>query len=407
MSLSGTCRSFRLQPGRRTRKSLFGRRGNPQRSRKHDRTRSSPQNSARKSKGTRPGLGRFAHRATVKNASRRANRENARRQDSFRRRDSRSNIPVCALWRISAAEAAEVANAVFRRKGIFVKANRQTTDGSAEDRFEKGVNAQISLFGEKFEQVKKSGMDNIPLANYFLATNCFGDYYTRKGIDLNTRELLTMAILVNLGTEPQLKSHIGANLAQGRSREYLEQVIYVCLPFCGYPRMLNAQGFLKEVAEAKARTAANKGIESIAVSERIFPRGEKNPFGKFFKGQSYLQRLNEKGVSVANVTFEPGCRNKWHIHHAGGSFSSSPQAKDGSSSKASRQRSFAQATSPTFQKMSSIGTERQRIPGLHTFPSKFPTRQLLARATNGSKTFLTKITTVSREPLKETKRRQE
>ncbi len=217
-----------------------------------------------------------------------------------------------------AADAAEVANSVFKRKGIRVKANRQTTDGSAEDRFEKGVNAQVALFGERFEQIRKSGKDSVPLANYFLATNCFGDYYTRKGIDLNTRELLTMAILVNLGTEPQLKSHIGANLAQGRSREYLEQIIYVCLPFCGYPRMLNAQTSLKEVAEAKARTAANKGIESLAVSERIFPRGEKNPFGKFFKGQSYLQRLNEKGVSVANVTFEPGCRNKWHIHHAGG-----------------------------------------------------------------------------------------
>lgn len=216
-----------------------------------------------------------------------------------------------------AADAAEVANAVFKSKGISVQANRQTTDGSAEDRFEKGVDAQISLFGERFEQIKKSGKDNVPLANYFLATNCFGDYYTRKGLDLNTRELLTMAILVNLGTEPQLKAHIGANLAQGRSREYLEQIIYVCLPFCGYPRMLNAQAYLKEVAEATQK-APGKGLESLAISEQIFPRGEKNPFGKYFKGQSYLKRLNQKGVSVANVTFEPGCRNNWHIHHDGG-----------------------------------------------------------------------------------------
>ncbi len=217
-----------------------------------------------------------------------------------------------------AADAAEVARAVFKRKGISVQANRQTTDGSAENRFEKGVDAQISLFGERFEQIKKSGKDNVPHSNYFLATNCFGDYYTRKGLDLNTRELLTMAILVNLGTEPQLKSHIDANLAQGRSREYLEQIIYVCLPFCGYPRMLNALACLKEVVEAKIGTTPDKGLESLANAERIFPRGEKNPFGKFFKGQSYLQRLSEKGLSVANVTFEPGCRNKWHIHHAGG-----------------------------------------------------------------------------------------
>ena len=216
-----------------------------------------------------------------------------------------------------AADAAEIANAVFKGKGISVEANRQTTDGSENDRFEKGVNAQITLFGEKFEQVKKAGKENVPTANYFLATNCFGDYYTRKGLDLKTRELLTMAILVNLGTEPQLKSHIGANLAAGRSREYLEQIIYVCLPFCGYPRMLNAQSHLKEISQA-SNAQKEKGLESLAVSAKIFPRGEKNPFGKFFKGQSYLKRLNEKDVPVANVTFEPGCRNKWHIHRGGG-----------------------------------------------------------------------------------------
>lgn len=48
----------------------------------------------------------------------------------------------------------------------------------------------------------------------------------------------------------------------------------------------------------------------------IFPRGEINPFGQFFKGTSYLNMLCTEGVGVANVTFEPGCRNNWHIHHA-------------------------------------------------------------------------------------------
>lgn len=48
----------------------------------------------------------------------------------------------------------------------------------------------------------------------------------------------------------------------------------------------------------------------------IFEMGEKNPFSQFFIGQSYLKMLNTQGVPVANVTFEPGCRNNWHIHHA-------------------------------------------------------------------------------------------
>ena len=48
----------------------------------------------------------------------------------------------------------------------------------------------------------------------------------------------------------------------------------------------------------------------------IFDRGEKNPFGEYFIGQSYLKMLTTEGVAVGNVTFEPGCRNNWHIHYA-------------------------------------------------------------------------------------------
>lgn len=215
-----------------------------------------------------------------------------------------------------AADAADIVSAVFKARGISVQANRQTTDGTAADRFEKGVSAQIELFGAaRFEPIQKAGKDAVPLSNYFLATNCFGDYYTRKGLDLRTRELLTMAILVNLGVEPQLRSHIAANLSGGRSSEYLEQIIYVCLPFCGYPKMLNAQSYLKDIA---AKLPAVKGLESVATAEKIFPRGEKNPFGKYFIGQSYLKMLSTDSYPIGNVTFEPGCRNKWHIHRGGG-----------------------------------------------------------------------------------------
>lgn len=49
-----------------------------------------------------------------------------------------------------------------------------------------------------------------------------------------------------------------------------------------------------------------------------FPQGEKNPYGKFFTGESYLAILTKGAPTVANVTFEPGCRNHWHIHHKGG-----------------------------------------------------------------------------------------
>lgn len=48
----------------------------------------------------------------------------------------------------------------------------------------------------------------------------------------------------------------------------------------------------------------------------IFPRGEENPYGQYFVGQSYLNMLSVTGVLIGNVTFAPGCRNNWHIHEA-------------------------------------------------------------------------------------------
>jgi quercetin dioxygenase-like cupin family protein len=48
----------------------------------------------------------------------------------------------------------------------------------------------------------------------------------------------------------------------------------------------------------------------------LFGKGIENPYGKYFVGQSYLNMLSTEGVIIGNVTFEPGCRNNWHIHHA-------------------------------------------------------------------------------------------
>lgn len=54
----------------------------------------------------------------------------------------------------------------------------------------------------------------------------------------------------------------------------------------------------------------------MADDKILFGKGELNPFGEFFIGNSYLNMLTDSGLIVANVTFEPGCRNNWHIHHA-------------------------------------------------------------------------------------------
>ena len=209
-------------------------------------------------------------------------------------------------------DAVEIARSVFNAKNVKVEENRATV--TAQSRLEAGADAQGTLFGQSFRDMAKNGKSGMPTINYFLASNCFGDYYTRKGLDLNTRELLTMAILVNLGTEPQLKAHIGANL-KIRTAEYVEQAIYNCLPYCGYPRTLNALRLLKEATAGAVNASGAKTMPGKDWS--VFPVGKPNDaYAKYFVGKSYLDMISKEQVGVGNVTFEPACRNNWHIHHA-------------------------------------------------------------------------------------------
>jgi 4-carboxymuconolactone decarboxylase len=81
--------------------------------------------------------------------------------------------------------------------------------------------------------------------------NCFGDYLTRAGIDIPTRQLLTLALLAALGgCEPQLKGHVAANLNVGNDRAQMLAVLTQLIPFIGYPRTLNAVRVLDEVTLA-------------------------------------------------------------------------------------------------------------------------------------------------------------
>ena len=81
----------------------------------------------------------------------------------------------------------------------------------------------------------------------FLSANCFGDHYTRSGIDVPTRELLTFAMLVTLGgCEPQVAGHVRANLTVGNDRAVLVDVLTQLLPYIGYPRTLNGLRVVNE-----------------------------------------------------------------------------------------------------------------------------------------------------------------
>ena len=142
-------------------------------------------------------------------------------------------------------EALNVIHEAFVKKGVALPLPACGTV-TPETRFEKGVDAQATIFGDGMRQLAADGPDAMTPSQFFLAANCFGDFYTRRGLDLATREMLTLCILVNLGVEPQMRAHIQGNRNMGRSKEFIAEAIHQCLPYAGYPRLLNALRALDE-----------------------------------------------------------------------------------------------------------------------------------------------------------------
>ena len=139
-------------------------------------------------------------------------------------------------------------NDVLQSRGITLPLEGQSTT-TRDTRREKGLQVQKDLFGEQIDQMyAKSPKDQLHIQRY-LSANCFGDYLTRRGLDLKTRELLTLSMLASLGgCEAQLAGHVKGNLAAGNDRKMLISVITQLLPFIGYPRALNALRVINEGA---------------------------------------------------------------------------------------------------------------------------------------------------------------
>lgn len=137
-----------------------------------------------------------------------------------------------------------VTNDVLTARGVKLPLPSQKTT-TLEDRLEKGAGAQAEIFGEHMKEAWKAGH-----INRWLAANCFGDYYTRGGLDLRQREMITFCFLAAQGgCEPQLTAHAKGNMNLGNDREFLIRVISQCLPYIGYPRSLNATNCVNRAAE--------------------------------------------------------------------------------------------------------------------------------------------------------------
>ena len=143
----------------------------------------------------------------------------------------------------------DVTNAVLRERGIALPLAPQGT-ATRENRREKGTQAQMAIFGPAMKDFWKSGPEESRHINYWLAANCFGDYYTRSGLDLKQREMITFCYLAAQGgCEPQLIAHCRGNFSVGNDRNFLIAVLSQCLPYIGYPRSLNALRCINEAAK--------------------------------------------------------------------------------------------------------------------------------------------------------------
>jgi 4-carboxymuconolactone decarboxylase len=142
-------------------------------------------------------------------------------------------------------------NDALTERGIALPLEGQSTT-TPETRQEKGLAVQKEIVGvNAIDQMYASAADDEIHLQHYLSANCFGDHYTRTGIDARTRELLTFAMLISLGgCELQTKGHVAANLNVGNGRGTLLSVITQLLPFIGYPRTLNALRLINEGTSA-------------------------------------------------------------------------------------------------------------------------------------------------------------
>ena len=204
--------------------------------------------------------------------------------------------------------AISVMNEVFSERNIKLPLENSSTTNES-NRYEKGLKIQQPLYGDEIKKSLEGLPDNFgdKIAR-LLSEVCFGDFYARKGLDLKTRELLVLAILVTDGNEDTLKSHIKGNLKAGNTKEDVAAAIIQCMPYIGFSKTFKALYIFKDVIGENAM-------------QQPFNQGEINPYNKFFTGTTYLNMLVTKdemwNSSIGNVTFEKGARTNWHKHSGG------------------------------------------------------------------------------------------
>lgn len=145
----------------------------------------------------------------------------------------------------------------------------------------------------------------------------FGLVWNDQDIDHKTRCIITVVALMSSGiTDSSLKYHLENAKKAGVTRKEIAAIITHVAFYAGWPKGWAVFNMAKEVW-AEEVDAESTDAKAAHAAEMVFPIGAPNDaFAQYFIGQSYLAPISTSQVGIFNVTFEPGCRNNWHVHHA-------------------------------------------------------------------------------------------
>ena len=174
------------------------------------------------------------------------------------------------------------------------------------DALKQGTEVQTKLSGQPFNYTF------CPAEDYYLKAHLFGDIFARDNLTHADRELVTVSALAGLqGVEPQLAAHVSGARNMGVTDAQLLAIPKALLAKVGKAEALRAAIAIQQLGIADA--ANTQMAQSPAGLNSSWPVGDPNDaYAQFFTGQSYLTAM---GGGMFNVTFEPGYRNNWHIHH--------------------------------------------------------------------------------------------
>ena len=155
-------------------------------------------------------------------------------------------VPYIGLPR--AEHGLRVLAEVLRAEGVSLPLPPQSTTDE-NSRLEKGIHAQSAIFGEDhILPMRASAPEDQAFMQDYLSAYCFGDTYTRNGLELETRELLTFVAIISMGgCDPQARAHAAGNVAVGNDARTLFAAIATCVPYLGFPRSLNAMAAVNNI----------------------------------------------------------------------------------------------------------------------------------------------------------------